>query len=493
MINSVVTPPVKTSIFYYNDLHGRLGNTARVYNMSNAYDTQNLPDTDKLKFASGDIMLGADEHLNGCMNMFMNATGISATALGNHEFDQDPDQLARTTQQAKFKLLGINLHVPKGNPLENKIATSFIEEKNGNKYGIIGIAPPDLHERIRDGASRDQVKVDDLGKTIKDIQAEITNLKSQGVNKIILLSHAGLETDRKIAQETDGLDVIMGAHTHELVEGIKDGENLLYSKSGEPVIITQAGKDGEYTGILNLEFDVDGIIKKAQNNVTASKKFNRNLVLRNSFNKIMGLTEKIGEIKSAPPPVNDRRIDPNPHMYLFMDAVRSEMPVDLAIINASNIRGYFEPGPIDAGHIFEIVPMKNELVVHKLNEVELVEAFKRGAASYAHPAHQPGIIIPSGLKYTISRSGELKSMTYTDKQGKETVIDVKNPSKDKIYTVASDNFVAGGGDGLFPNKIKSGEYDKIYNFDKTKPTCDYIKKLNKPIEIVDDGRITIVD
>ena len=35
-------------------------------------------------------------------------------------------------------------------------------------------------------------------------------------------------------------------------KGIKEGESLLYSKSGEPVIVTQAGKDGEYAGVLNL-------------------------------------------------------------------------------------------------------------------------------------------------------------------------------------------------------------------------------------------------
>lgn len=66
----------------------------------------------------------------------------------------------------------------------------------------------------------------------------------------------------------------------------------------------------------------------------------------------------------------------------------------------------------------------------------------------------------------------------------------------KVYTVATDDFFASGGDNLIPNKIQTGEYDQRYDYDKDKLTCDYIKKLvaqNKEINIVDDGRITVVD
>jgi 2',3'-cyclic-nucleotide 2'-phosphodiesterase (5'-nucleotidase family) len=101
--------------------------------------------------------------------------------------------------------------------------------------------------------------------------------------------------------------------------------------------------------------------------------------------------------------------------------------------------------------------------------------------------------MPSGLKYTVSKSGEVKSIIFIDKAGKETPIDINNPNPNKIYTVAMDDFMASGGDNLFENKIKSGQIDEKFDFDKDKLTCDYIKRLNTPIEIKDDGRITIVD
>ena len=70
---------------------------------------------------------------------------------------------------------------------------------------------------------------------------------------------------------------------------------------------------------------------------------------------------------------------------------------------------------------------------------------------------------------------------------------MNNPSTTKTYTVATDDFFASGGDKLISNKIEKDEIDEKFNFDKDKSTCDYIKKLNAPIELKDDGRITVVD
>ena len=59
--------------------------------------------------------------------------------------------------------------------------------------------------------------------------------------------------------------------------------------------------------------------------------------------------------------------------------------------------------------------------------------------------------------------------------------------------MATDDFFASGGDNLISNKVEKGEIDEKFDFDKDKLTCDYIKKLNAPIEIKDDGRIRVID
>ena len=267
-----------------------------------------------------------------------------------------------------------------------------------------------------------------------------------------------------------------------MLEGIKEGKNLLYSKSNEPVIITQAGKDGEYFGDLKITWDDEkGIIVKAQNNVTPSSNFKRNRVIKGVFDHILGKPEYLGEIKTASGPTKNRLIDPNPNAFFIMDAVRQEFDTDLALINVGNIRGFFEVGPLDSRQVFEVVPLKNNMVKMKLTEKEVVDALKNGAKSFINPGNKPSIVIPSGLKYTVTRGGVVKSATFIDKSGKEIPIDVNNPDPNKIYTVATDDFFASGGDNLIPNKIKTGEIDEKFDFDKDKLTCDYIKKLNAPI------------
>lgn len=486
---------VETDIFYINDIHGRIGNMARIYTAKQFYDAKNKDlQADKFVLSAGDISAGADLKLVKAANTYMNGMGIEATADGNHEYDANPDELANAKENAQFKSLGLNLKIPKDNPLDGIIEKSFVTDKNGHKYAIIGLAPPDLHERIRDNNSRKQIGVDKFEDTLKELQTVVDSYKKQGINKIILLSHCGLTKDQQIAKEIDGIDIIIGGHTHDLLTDIEVGKNLIYSKSNEPVVITQAGKDGEYFGNLKITWDDEkGIIIKAQNNVTPTSGFKRNRVLKGVFDHILGKPEHLGEIKTASGPSKNRLLDPNPNAFFIMDAVRKEMDVDLAITNAGNVRGFFEVGPIDSRGVFEVVPLKNNMVKLKLSEKEIVDAVKKGAKSFTDPGSKPGIIMPSGLKYTMTRNGEVKSIIYIDKNGNETPIDINNPNPNKIYTVAMDDFMASGGDNLFENKIEAGLFDEKFDYDKDKSTCDYIKKLNAPVEIVDDGRIQIVD
>ncbi|MCM1009901.1 MAG: 5'-nucleotidase C-terminal domain-containing protein [Fusobacterium sp.] len=480
------------SIFYVNDLHGNMANMSRIYNAKQSFDKQNHDGQDVLALGSGDISAGANIKLLKISNAFLNVMGVLGTAIGNHEFDAEPEQIAEINKGANYKIMGANLNIEgEDNPLQGKITKSFVQEINGNKYGIIGLIPPDLHERIRENGSRKTIMPYSKEDSIKAVQDEANKMKEDGINKIIVLSHCGLEFDKSLAKNTDGVDVILGAHTHELIKDIKNNENLFTSKTGEPVIITQAGKDGEQFGILNLEFDENGIIQKAQNNVQKSNQFKRNPILERIFDGIIGKATEVGYVEKTAPAPEHRLVDPNPHAFLIMDACREEFDTDLALINAGNIRGHFDEGKLTERKVFEVVPLKNRMVKMKLTEEEVVNALKNGAKSLINPGFKPSIVMPSGLEYTMNRKGEVLDATFIDKQGNKHAIDINNPDKNKVYTVATDDFFASGGDKLIPNKID--EVDEKFDFDKDKLTCDYIKKHNKPVRIEDDGRIQIVD
>lgn len=483
--------PASVSILHMNDFHAKLPNLERMYTASRAFDSFETS-ADKLKFSSGDDALGEDPVLSRAVSKILDMIGITQRQNGNHEFDVNPAVHLENAKNARYQELGaINIHAKETSPLNGIMARSAIEIHNGNKYGIVGIGPSDMFKRLKDGVSKDDLSVDDLPTTIINLQQEVDRLKEQGVNKIFLLSHSGYTNDVQIARQTRGIDVILGGHSHDLFEGVQEGKNLFYNLDNEPVVITQGGKDGEYFGILNVDFDENGIIQTVQNNVIPTSIFNRTLPAKYVVENIIGKPEHVGEINSvAPAPVN-RLIENNPHGNFLVDAMRKELGVDIALLNAANIRGNFEKGKVDTRKVAEITPFKNNLVVAKINEKELVDAIKLGGRSFIHPDNKPGIVMVSGLKYTMNDKGELLKLDYVDDNGKETPIDINNPNPDKILRAAMDDFYATGGDG-FSMLNKKHEAEAVFDFDKDKLACDYIRKQNGAVDIVDDERIKIV-
>ena len=486
-------PAAKTSIFYLNDVHGKMTNMERIKTVSDVFDKSPKDEnTVRLKLASGDIILGANFISNMVASKFLNWIGVSANALGNHELDVVPSRLAELLKNENFKLLAINASVAPTSPMAGKIQKSTIEERDGQKFGIIGVAPSDMAERVKLNDSMKDIKIDDFDTTIRKVQEEVNNLRSKGINKIILLSHSGLKQDKKIAQETEGIDIIIGGHSHEMVKDIKQGENLFYSKSGEPVVITQAGKDGENVGVLNVEWTDDGVLSKVQNNVINTRKFNRTLPSRTAVEEIIGKPEILGTVAYADPEPKNRLIANNPHGNLIADAMRQELGTEIAILNAGNIRGHFDVGKVDSRLINDITPFEDKMLVGSLSEKDIVDALKVGGKSLVSHNSKPGILLVSGMKYTLNDKGELLDLSYQDKDGNEHKIDVNNPDPNHKLTCAMDDFFATGGDNYLPSNENPDFIIKKYDVDKNKLACDYIRKMKQPLEIRDDRRVNIV-
>ena len=279
-----------TSWFYINDIHGKMTKMERIYVIAQKFDRTSPFSWDffknsknekvsKFKVSSGDISIGCNPNNNKVAYKFLQWCGFNATELGNHEMDVvEPGDLASLIDNTNCNMLALNVEVEKDSPLYGKFKKSIITENNGEKVGIIGIAPSDMFLRVKMSNSLNSIKVKEIDESIKLIQQEVDNLRKQGINKIALLSHSGIDNDKKIAQMVDGIDIIFGGHTHNLIKDIKEGENLFYSKSGEPIIITQAGKNGENVGILNVDFDENGVIKRAQNNIIPTESYSRRFI-----------------------------------------------------------------------------------------------------------------------------------------------------------------------------------------------------------------------
>lgn len=486
---------IKASIFYINDLHGQNIIMERMMNAVNQFDSFTPSGTDKMKFASGDIMLGEDEKQVKAADKFLNLAGFMATALGNHECDMPTPQFVNLIKDKKYKLLGFNMNPTKDNLINNYIEKSYIQEVNGNKYGVIGLVPADLpiHVKVQEHLPDLNIEAD-FDKTVSAVQKEVDKFKEQGINKVIILSHSGYKQDVKLAKNVRGIDIILGAHTHNLLEGIEENKNLFYSPSGEPVVITQAGRDGKNFGILNVEFDNQGVIKKAQNNIGRTKDYNRSLIARKQFEQVLGTPEIVGKLDSVEAFPKDMYFQENSHCDFIMDAMRDVLGTDIALMNAGNIRGQFESGRIDTRDLAVISPFANKVLIVDLPENEIVDSIRRRVeATSKSSSHRPGVVQVSGLKYSFNNNGELLSMSFVDKNNKETPIDVKNPRKDKMYSVATDDFCLKMADGGLGLEYRLKDVKKMFDYDKDIVVAEYIKKQTSPISIKSDGRIINVD
>ena len=486
------------SIGYVNDTHGQTNNMMRILSGIKG----------DLRLSAGDNDIGDEKNkaVHRATMKFLDIADIEATALGNHEMDTTQADLIDSMEDYKGDILAVNFKKDLLEDedeeevktlgrahLENALKNSKIVEIKGEKIGLVGASPIDMFERLTHADYHKDCSIDSLEDTIDDIQDEVDKLKEQGINKIILLSHLGHQKDQIVAQNTKDIDVIIGGHTHELVKDINEGENLFYNENGEPVVLTEAGRDGNYFGRLDVTFDKDGVLTKAQNNIAETRFFPKNMINQYVFDEILGAPEKVGYIKQAPPPPLSL-IEENPHANFVCDAMKEEMGADIGVWNNGGIRNFFHEGVIDSRDIKDIAPFFDRMTLAEVSEKTLVDMFKAAVkTTYTSHGNKPGLLAVSGLNYTVSpKRAELTAMNFVDKDGKETPIDINNPRADKIYKVATDEFMmAEGADyAVLAPRDKCLE---ILPFDKDVLTCDYIKHLDKPIEINQTGRIRFED
>ena len=499
MSNPSKSDSFELSVGYINDTHGQANNMMRILSGLKG----------DLRLSAGDNDIGDEKNtaIHKVTAKFLNLAGIKASAFGNHELDTTQADFIENMKATDAKYLSVNFKKDDAwedlednfeeygrASLDKELGESSIVEVKGERIGLVGASPQDMFTRTTHPAYHKDCHVDSLEETIDDIQDEVDELREQGINKIFLLSHLGYKKDQIVAENTKGIDVIIGGHTHELIKDIKEGENLLYSLDKEPVVITQAGRDGAYFGELNLAFNKDGIITKAQNNVAETRLFSKNLIHQTIFHNILGKPEKVGYIAEAPAPPKSLIIE-NPHANFVCDAMRDITDSDIAIWNNAGIRNFFHEGIIDSSDIKDIAPFFDRISVAMVSEKALVDYFKGDIKdTYDNPgSYKPGLLAVSGLQYGVNaEKKELTFMKYIDKDGNETFIDIENPREDKMYKLATDEFMMSHG-ADFPVLATAEECLEIYPYDKDVMACQYIKKLNKPIVINQTGRIVFED
>lgn len=234
-----------------------------------------------------------------------NAMGLVANGIGNHEFDGGINDFARMLARARYPFIAANLDFSKvklapgvppirigtdgGSVTENagKVVRSAYVEVGGEKIGIVGRAPADFFNVIKDPdttlpgldffGGRDPATQQPRVSAVQQVLEQVALLESKGINKIILLDHAqDFTADPLSAQQLRGIDIIIAAgSTGFMAKGEPDGPfNLLrpgdrstafypttrLDREGNLVVVVNSDQAYRYVGHLIVTFDEEGRI-----------------------------------------------------------------------------------------------------------------------------------------------------------------------------------------------------------------------------------------
>ncbi len=193
----------------------------------------------------------------------LNRINWDAITLGNHEFDDGDAHLAQYLDKLNAPIISANVVPSAGNVLENKWTPYVIKEYNGEKVAVIGIDVKQKTE-VSSSPSDEITFLDEL----TTAQQYADQLRDQGINKIILLSHFGLENDLDLASKASGIDVIIDGDSHSLMGDVSEyglSSSSAYpqqvtDKDGNPVCVAQAWEYAKMVGKLDVSFDESGVV-----------------------------------------------------------------------------------------------------------------------------------------------------------------------------------------------------------------------------------------
>lgn len=404
---------------------------------------------------------------------FFNKLGIDVGTLGNHEFDDGPQEALKFLDASTNPNLLGNVELTNDSPLKGKLKGSTVLTVGGEKVGVVGVLATDTPETSSPGPT---VKFVD---EIAYLKGEVKALEGQGVNKIILLSHVGYERDKAIAAAVDGIDVIVGGHSHTLLSNTEKGAagaypTLVKAPGGVEVPIVTAYAYSRYLGDIAVTFDDKGVVKAAAGApIALDAKVTPDAAL---IARIKELGAPIAELKAKVVGEAATEIEGAKNICRYrecgignlvadamLESVRKD-GITIAIQNGGGVRTGIDAGPVTMGEVLAVLPFQNTIATFKLKGEDIIAALENGVSKIDEGAGRfPQV---AGLKYVADIAkpvGARISGVMVEEGGKYVPID---PAK--IYGVVTNNYMRQGGDGykVFADKGINA-YDYGPNLEET--------------------------
>ncbi|XP_045770763.1 apyrase-like [Maniola jurtina] len=512
------------NIIHYNDFHARFEETSvetptcRVNNNSclggfprlyKKIESLRQKKPNSILLNAGDSFQGTYWYTLLKWNItqeFMNLLEHDAHAIGNHEFDDGPEGLAPYLRALKAPILAANMDSSKEPILQGLYRPHIIIERKKRKIGIIGLITPDTKILSSTG----DVEFTDPLETVK---REAKELNDQGVDIIIVLSHCGLDIDKKIAQDCgEHIDIIVGGHSHSLLWNgpAPSGEEVagpypVFIESSankkHKVVIVQASAYTKYMGNLKVYFNYCGdYIKWEGGPIFLDRNEPEDLEIKARLAPYADLVHRAEQEV-----IGESQTTLNLEDCVFGECALGDLLVDsmaeyaktlhpefhyISFVQRGNIRAPIPSGPITKGTIVELLPFNDRVELFELQGKDVLLALERGVSDAwaMNPFKGPYVLQVSGLQVTYNVSlpegQRLTSVSVGNSRDSSVPLD-----SSVYYHVVAPAFLAGGGDGF--TMFKDGKRNVEVAASRDQKVLETYIDNHSPINVSKDGRLVV--
>lgn len=375
----------------------------------------------------------------------MNAVGYDVMTPGNHDFNYGQDRLLELAGLAQFPIISANVVKADGTTL---LEPYVIKEVGGLKIGIFGLSTPETAYKTKPTNVEGLTFAD----PVETAQQMVQELKEKEVDAIIALVHLGIDkestdTSYLVRDNVEGIDLIIDGHSHSTLDSI-DNE-------GKATKIVSTGEYNNNLGIVNLTFE-NGELKSVEPTVLTSEAASEIEADSEISELIASIDEENKAITSVVVGKTDVELDGvREHVRagetnlsnLITDAMLALSGADMAITNGGGIRASIDVGDITMEEVITVLPFGNYVIVKEYTGAQILAALEHGTASYPELAGSFAQV--AGATFTLDLNQE-PGKRVTDVKINGEPLDLE-----KTYKVATNDFMAVGGDGY--EMLKEGK------------------------------------
>lgn len=376
----------------------------------------------------------------------MNVMGYDAMVAGNHDFNYGYEHLLEISESMYFPLLAANVY--KGG--ETLFEPYTIVEVGDKRVGIFGLATPETTFKTHPN----NVIGLEFGDIVVAAEKMVKELKDQGVDMIIALAHLGLEgeyTSTLVANEVDGIHLIVDGHSHHFLE-----EGLWVRDT----LIVQAEEYTKNLGVVFANFSDDEVSLEAHlvTKEEAADVPEDELVLSlldAAREEILPILQEV--VGSATVALDGEREDVRFKETnlgnLVADSMRMVANAQIAVNNGGGIRASIPQGEITVEQVIGVLPFGNSVVSKRVKGESILSILEKGVSYF--PEAGGGFLQVSGITFSFDASKEVGSRVQDVMVGGEAL------ALEEYYVVSTNNFLAAGGDEyyMFEGTETVGEFD----------------------------------